>query len=217
MSISTRTTSLLLVVLAGCSGAGRDHGNASTAGADSGIKADSAAGQVATPASPNSAPSAAPTSASAAPSDAQIFAILGEANHAEIDAANVALQKASHNRVKSFARQMIHDHTMLLHKGDALAQRLNVTPQPPANDSLAQHVQQEKQALGAAAAGPAFDKQYMDAQVQDHQTVYALLQQFAGQAQNAQLKTLITQAEPIVHQHLTRAQSIDASLGAPQS
>jgi putative membrane protein len=149
-----------------------------------------------------------------APSDAQIFAVLTEANQAEIDAAKTALDKAKHADVKAFARQMLADHTKLLNGGKALADSLHVTPQPPANDSLATHVAQEKQQLSSVAA-PTFDKTYMDAQVQDHQTVLALLKQFEGQAQDPRLKAMIAKAEPIVQRHLTRAQGVDAKLAVP--
>ncbi|HZS60676.1 MAG TPA: DUF4142 domain-containing protein [Gemmatimonadaceae bacterium] len=149
-----------------------------------------------------------------APSDAQIFAVLSEANEAEIDAAKTALDKAKHADVKAFARQMIADHTKLLHGGKALADSLHVAPQPPANDSLATHVSQEKQQLSSVSA-PTFDKTYMDAQVQDHETVLALLKQYEGQAQNPRLKGMITKAEPIVQRHLTHAQAVDAKLAAP--
>jgi putative membrane protein len=161
--------------------------------------------------------SAAPAPAAAkAPSDAEIFALLTEANTAEIDAAKTALKKAHRTDVKAFAQQMITDHTKLLHGGKALADSLHVTPQPPATDSLATHVQQEKQTLGSTS-GAAFDKTYMDAQVQDHQTVLALLQQFEGQAQDPKLKAMITKAQPIVQRHLDKAQAIDGKLAKPQA
>lgn len=149
-----------------------------------------------------------------APSDAEIFAVLTEANTAEIDAARTALSKAKHADVKAFAREMITDHEKLLHGGKALADSLHVTPEPPAIDSLATHVSQEKQTL-SNATGATFDKTYMDAQVQDHQTVLAMLQQFEGQAQSPRLKAMITKAEPIVQRHLSRAQAVEAKLTVP--
>jgi len=146
-----------------------------------------------------------------APTDAEIFATLTEANTAEIDAAKTALTKAKRADVKAFARMMIADHTKLLKGGKALADSLHVTPQPPANDSLGTHVQQEKQTLDSAGAAT-FDKTYMDAQVGDHETVLSMLKQFEGQAQSPQLKALITNAEPVVHRHLDHAKKLEGEM-----
>src|SRR5579862_2107244 len=125
--------------------------------------------------------------------------MLAEANEAEIASAR-------------FALQMIADHTTMLKKGRSLATALNLQPQPPTPDSLEQHAQQETNQLNGAASGRAFDKAYLDAQVQDHQTVLSLLQQFQGQAQHPEIKTLITGAEPTVQKHLDGAQHLDRQL-----
>ena len=138
--------------------------------------------------------------------------MLAEANEAEIASARLALQKASRASTKAFARQMIADHTTMLKKGRSLATALNLQPQPPTPDSLEQHAQQETNQLNGAASGRAFDKAYLDAQVQDHQTVLSLLQQFQGQAQHPELKTLITGAEPTVQKHLEQARHLDQQL-----
>src|SRR5262249_22402786 len=206
MMYSTRTAPLVLALSAlivGCQKS--DQTNA--AGTTARDSQSGASGEVSTPATPVAA---------AKPSDAEIFAILTEANEAEIDAAKAAVSKSKHADVKAFARSMIADHTKLLKGGQALSDSLHVTPQAPGNDSLATHVQQGEQARGTAA-GATLDKTYMDAQVQDHQTVLDLLKQFEGQATEPRLKALIQNAEPIVQRHLTRAQAIDAKLTANQA
>jgi putative membrane protein len=147
-------------------------------------------------------------------SDANILAILHEANEAEIHAARLALSSSTNASVKSFAHQMIRDHTKLDHAGDSVAKAANITPAPPANDSLKAHAAQEAQQLGAAGKGAGFDKQYIDDQVQDHQTVLDLLHQFQNDAQNPQVKDAVTSAMPIVQGHLERAKRLSATLGS---
>jgi putative membrane protein len=145
------------------------------------------------------------------PTDAEILAVLSEANTAEIDAANTALARSGSADVKAFARAMIADHTTLLNGGTLLADSLDVPPQPPADDSLTAHFAKEKQALLSATAAT-FDRTYMDAQVEDHQTVLLMLQRFENQARHRRLKALIAQVEAVVQDHLARAQTVEAKV-----
>jgi putative membrane protein len=145
--------------------------------------------------------------------DPQIFALLSELNMGEIQAAKLAADKSKNPAVKSFAQKMIHDHTKMLNKGDSLATALKISPTAPAPDSVAAKGQAEQSNLNAAAPGGDFDKQYMDAQVADHEMTLAFLQQFQGQTQNADIKSLLSGAIPIVQGHLARAKKIDAQVG----
>jgi putative membrane protein len=147
-------------------------------------------------------------------SDANILAVLHEANQGEIQAAQMALGKSSNPRVQSFAHQMIRDHARLDRGGDSLAKQIGITPAPPADDSLAAHVRQESATLSAAAQGAGFDKQYIDAQLEDHTTVLALLEQFERDAENAQVKAAVSSAIPVVRGHLARARKLSATLGS---
>lgn len=148
-----------------------------------------------------------------APSDANIMALISEANNAEIQAARAALTKGASAGVRSFAQQMIHDHRRMQAQGDRLAKQLLITPQPPASDSLAQHVQQEQSQLSGLKKGPEFDRAYVTDQVADHQSVLAMLQQFQSTAQHPELKDLIAKAIPNVQSHLDRAQKLQGTLG----
>jgi putative membrane protein len=213
-------TIVITAVAVACSGKPADNGAASTSSNASGSN-DTAmsanGGASATTPSSTAAGEVAPTNgpvAATPPADANILAVLHEANQGEIGAAKLALTSSSNPQVKSFAHQMIRDHTKLDKAGDSVAKATNITPAPPANDSLEAHVQQESQTLSAAGKGPGFDKQYMDAQVQDHQTVLAMLRQFEGQAQNPQVKAAVSSAIPIVQGHLDRAKKLSATLGS---
>lgn len=152
------------------------------------------------------------TAASTPMTDAQIFTALTEANQSEIDAGKLAETKATNAGVKAFARQMVTDHTQLLKQGNDLAGRLKVTPGAVPNDSLGAHAKAEMQQLQSAPRGAAFDSTYVNAQVQDHQQVLAMLRSLDGKAQAAQLNDMIRAAEPKVQQHLTRAQALQAQV-----
>ncbi|HVE36428.1 MAG TPA: DUF4142 domain-containing protein [Gemmatimonadaceae bacterium] len=173
---------------------------------DSAAAADSAAKAAA--AAPPPAPAPAPLT------DANIAALLDEANGADSAAGNLASTKGTNAQVKEFGRTMMRDHHALRKAGQDLAKKLNLTPTPPANDSLPQSAQKMHDSLNAMAKGAAWDKAYIDNEVAVHQMVLGLLQTAQGAAQDTSLKALIVKATPNIQAHLTKAQDIQGKLGA---
>jgi len=144
--------------------------------------------------------------------DAQIFAMLAAANQGEIDAGKMASTKATNASVKSFARDMVTAHTKMLNDGNALAKKLNITPDTAAADSINAMNQSTAATLTAAAKGAAFDSAYVNAQVAGHEYVLDMIKRAEGQAQNADLKSALTSTEPQVQQHLDRIKDIQSKL-----
>ena len=145
--------------------------------------------------------------------DANIVALLDEANAADSAAGTMAATKGTSASVKEFGKDMARDHHNLRTQGQDLAKKLNVTPQPPANDTLPKHASMMADSLGKQAKGAAWDKAYIDHEVAMHQAVLDLATAAQNQAQNAELKALITKAAPIIQGHLKNAQAIQAKLG----
>jgi putative membrane protein len=79
-------------------------------------------------------------------------ALLDEANKADSAAGAYALGKATNPEVKAFARLMMGEHHALRAQGQQLAQRLNVTPQPPADDPVQAAAESEMAALRGRGA-----------------------------------------------------------------
>ena len=173
---------------------------------DSAAAADSAAKAAA------AAPAAAPAPAPATLTDANIAALLDEANAADSAAGNLASTKGTNGQVKEFGRTMMRDHHTLRKAGQDLAKKLNLTPAAPANDTLPAAAQRAHDAMMAMAKGAAWDKAYIDNEVAYHQAVLALLQAAQAAAQDTSLKALITKAQPTIQAHLTKAQSIQSKL-----
>ena len=144
--------------------------------------------------------------------DAGILAMLAAANQGEIDAGKMAETKATNASVRSFAHDMVAAHTKMLNDGNALAKKLNITPDTAAADSINMMNQSGAATLSAAAKGPAFDSAYVNAQVAGHQYVLNMVKTAEGQAQNADLKSALTAAEPKVQQHLDRIQAIQSKM-----
>jgi putative membrane protein len=177
-----------------------------TEGADSAALADSAAKAAA--AAPPPAPTPPPLT------DANIVALLDEANAGDSTIAVIAVAKGTAASVKNFARTMIRDHHQLRKAGQDLAKKLNLTAAPPANDTLPAGVQKAADNLKAMPKGPDWDKAYIGGEVAAHQAVLAMLQTAQGAATDTSLKALIVKATPAIERHLKSAQDIATKLNS---
>jgi putative membrane protein len=189
-----------LLVLSSVAGACR--GRADTEGAnESASRTDTAA-----------APSAPDTAATEKFTDANIAALLDEANKADSAAGAVAVKKASSPAVKKFAREMMADHHALRLVGQQVAKQAKITPSAPANDPVAPLAQEETSVLDSTPAGPGFDRAYIDQEVTAHRAVKDLLERSEGEAENPELKSAIGKARPVVEQHLKEAEELQQKL-----
>ena len=145
-------------------------------------------------------------------SDANIFAILDEANMADSSSGSIAVTKGTNSAVRGFGRRMMRDHHQLRAQGATLAKKLNVTPAPPSDDPLASDVQKFTETLNTTAKGKDFDKAYIDGEVDVHKKVLDIATKAAAQTQNTQLKNLIQKAAPLIQMHLDNAESIQKTL-----
>jgi putative membrane protein len=197
----------ILVLLSGCKGRqgsdnasmASDTGSASTgmSGGDtsmSGMSGESQPGQL---------------------SDANIVALLDEANMADSATGAYVVTRATSPDVKAFAKLMMGEHHALRAQGRQLAQRLNITPELPANDPFKPAVEAEMTALKGAAKGAAFDRTYIEQEIGIHKAVLDVAGKAHDAAQNPELKKLIEQAGPVIQKHLDHAEQIQKKLGKP--
>ena len=193
----------ILLVMAGCKNRQRNDmaSNASDTAASGMTAADTAR----------------PGTAAEGLSDANIVALLDEANMADSASGAYAVTKATSPDVKAFARLMMGEHHALRAQGQQLAKRLNVTPQLPANDPLKPAAQGEMAALRAAPKGAQFDRTYIEQEIGIHKAVLDLAEKAHDAAQNEELKKLIEQAKPVIEKHLDRAEEIQKKLGRPSA
>jgi putative membrane protein len=207
MNRSARTLALTLsapalLLLAACGN--KDDANQGTA--------DTTA-VAATPAPPPPpAPAAAP---GGAVTDPQIAAIVVAANTVDSTGGVMAQEKGTNQKVKDFGKQMVTDHGGVNKQAVALVTKLNVTPEENATSrQLTQGGEQSRQQL-SGLSGAAFDRGYIDHEVEYHQTVLqAIDNTLIPGAQNAELKALLQQVRPAVAAHLQMAQDIQKELQA---
>ena len=144
--------------------------------------------------------------------DANIFALLDEANVADSSEGTLAATKGTSAAVRNFGKRMVSDHHKLRVQGEALAKKLKITPTPPADDNIPSDAQKEMDNLNSTTKGKDFDKAYIDGQVDDHKKVLDLAVKAMAQAQSTELKNLIQKATPVVQSHLDKAESIQKAL-----
>ena len=149
--------------------------------------------------------------------DANIVALLDEANMADSSAGAVASKKATNKAVKDFARLMMSEHHALRKQGQQLAKQLNVTPAPPATNPVKPLAESEMAALNSTPKGAEFDRVYIEQEITAHKAVLDLVNNAEGQAQNEQLKALIEKAKPVIQKHLDQAEEIQDKLGEATS
>ena len=127
----------------------------------------------------------------AKPTDPQIAHIAYTAGVIDIAAAKQALAKSKNPEVRSFAEEMVRDHSAVNDQALALVHKLHVTPQDnPTSVALTAAAAQHR-ADYAKLHGRAFDLAYAQNEVAYHHTVNgALATVLIPDAQNSELKSL---------------------------
>jgi putative membrane protein len=148
-------------------------------------------------------------------SDANIVALLDEANKADSAAGAYAAPKATKPEVKAFARLMMSEHHALRVQGQQLAKRLNLTPEAPANDPVTTLALTEMAALQGATKMSGFDSTYIGQEIEAHRAVLDLAGKAHNAAQSPELKKLIEQANPVIQKHLNQAEQIHMKFTKP--
>ncbi len=145
--------------------------------------------------------------------DSQILQITHTANIGEIDQARLALSRSKDARVRSLAQMMVQDHSQADKRGMVLAKKENLEREPSATgESLESDAQST---IGRLKAEPAadFDKNYIDAQIREHQAVLDTIdQKLVVNATNPELKAYLTEIRAAVAAHLRHAQDVQNEL-----
>jgi len=145
--------------------------------------------------------------------DAQILKVTETVNSGEIQQAKLARGKTKSTPIKQFAMHMISAHTKANEQGAMLSKQEKLAPEA---SSLAA----DMSAKGAAtldalktASSSEFDKTYIDAQVQQHQTVLNMFsEKLIPSASDAALKAQLEAAKKMVESHLAAARKLQAEL-----
>jgi putative membrane protein len=145
--------------------------------------------------------------------DAQIVTVTETVNKGEIEQATLAKSKSKNPEVKSFASHMITEHTKASQQGKQLAKAEKLVPEDSATAQDVSAKGESTLATLKAADKTTFDRQYIDAQVEQHQTVLQLIDdQLLPSASDAELKAQLEKTRGMVQAHLEAAKALQDKL-----
>jgi putative membrane protein len=147
-------------------------------------------------------------------SEADIAGIVQTANQGEVQVNTLGVSRATNGTVKTFAQQMVTEHTAALQMAQTAFTQAGVTPaQNPTTAFLQTMTQQTQTSLGATATGTAFDRAFMQSQVTMHQMVLNMIDSvLLPSAQSASIRNLLHTQRNQIAAHLQEAQQILAGL-----
>ncbi len=143
--------------------------------------------------------------------DGSFYKNAAEAGIAEVDAGNLAAQKASDSKVKDFGQMMVKDHTAANDKLKTIAAGKGITL--PTSASVGQMATQAKLKV---LTGQTFDDSYVKGQVKAHQDTVGLLKKEIASGQDPEAKSFAQSILPTVQAHLKAIRTIAARTGAGQ-
>lgn len=126
----------------------------------------------------------------------------------EIQAGQLAEQKAKSADVKAFGKMMVTDHTALQNEMKPLVTKAGLTPPAELDERRKGFLDNLK-----AASAADFDKTYVDQQVAAHDEALTLMKGYAENGDNADLKAAAAKTAPKVQAHLDKARALQAGLG----
>lgn len=129
---------------------------------------------------------------------------------AEVELGKLAQEKSSNKQVKDFAAMMVRDHTKAGEELKAVATSAHVDlTQANADNDKHQDLRERL----AKLSGAQFDREYINAMVDDHEDAVNDVQDKADGADNPDIKAWASKTLPTLKTHLERAKQIDEALG----
>jgi putative membrane protein len=149
--------------------------------------------------------------------DAAAVDVIVAIDQSEIDAGNLAQNKAQNESVRSYARSLVDDHSrdldhlrMISANGTGAA---SAAADSIGSGNMLAEVQTSRAAMIAKLSGATaadFDQLFIESQKSGHQEVLDLLQQLQGRTQNMFLQQHLSQMMATVRAHMARAKELQS-------
>jgi putative membrane protein len=149
-------------------------------------------------------------------SDANIISLLDTINVSEIEAAQLAKEKASSGYVRSFAASLVKDHTENMQNNVQFANRMRVNPEKPRLASALESTHQKTMEELRKKSGRDFDRAYIDYQVAMHEQAVKLVEDTANSVDDTRLKQHLIKTRPDLITHLSAARALQRQNVAQQ-
>lgn len=130
-----------------------------------------------------------------------------EAGIAEVVTGNLALEKSQNAEIKTFAQQMVTDHTKSNQKLGDIARKLDISVPDEAalTDKVKKMILEWRE--------ESFDKSYVNNQVDAHEKAVELFKKEAASSDKAELKAFASETLPTLEHHLEQAKALQATHG----
>lgn len=146
-----------------------------------------------------------------APNDAQIVGIVLVADDLDVEYGKIALATSKDKTVREFAQRMVTDHAAVQKSVVELAAKLGVKSADSPTSIGLKKGSIEIIAKLQSLSGKAFDKFYIDNEVDYHKVVTdAVGSVLIPNAKNAELKAALQGAQPLFLKHLEHARLIQS-------
>ncbi len=140
--------------------------------------------------------------------DATFYKKAAEGGIAEVDAGNLAQQKANKQALKDFGAMMVKDHSSANEKLQALAASKNISL--PTSASVGDMATKAKLDV---LSGDTFDRSYIKSQIKDHVAAIALFRKESRSGQDPDAKAFASATLPTLKMHLSTIKTIAANEG----
>lgn len=128
---------------------------------------------------------------------------------AEVELADLALERAANNEVKTLANHIKQDHQQANDKLQSLATRKGVTVTEQTDDKH----KREKERL-SKLQGAEFDQAYVKALIKEHEKDIKAFEKQAKNGKDPDLKAFANESLPKLREHLDHAKQIEKQLQA---
>lgn len=132
---------------------------------------------------------------------------IAEVGTAEVELGKLALQKTQRDEVKTFAQQMVDDHSKAGDELKALATAKNIT-WPAGLDAEHKALRDRLSKL----SGAAFDQAYLQAMVDGHRKVAGEFRTETKSGADAEVKAWAAKTQPTIDAHLKHAETVSHSV-----
>ena len=141
-------------------------------------------------------------------SDQKFVTDAAKGGMAEVELGKLAQDKGSSDQVKNFGKRMVDDHSKANDELQTLAKNKNITlptDLDPKDKALKDRL--------SKLSGPAFDRAYMNAMLQDHRKDVSEFRMESTKGNDNDVKAFASKTLPTLEDHLKLAQQTEKAVG----
>ena len=147
-------------------------------------------------------------------SDSNVIGVLDSLGEDEIEAAQLAQEKASMREVQRFAGRVLNEHRQLAESHRRLGAQLPAQPEPSALTSQLKDAHQDAMRELRALSGAAFDRAYVEYEITRHISAFHFVEAAADTEGNPVLKQELVRTGPDLLSHISAARALERHLAS---